>query len=149
MSAMDTNKKSNEQYIKFMIIFMNNGTDIRTALKICFGGSVRKLKDTIAELGFASAQYGDGSSSEKNPPKVYEVDPRMNVFPNTELFETFKLNGNSWFIMNRSAVKSCYMQNKHGFATKLMTMLRDPVSKKPVIDFDVMEHKTFDFCPGP
>ena len=69
MSGMSTNKK-NEQFIKFMIIFMEDATDIRAALKPCFGGSVKKLKDTLAELGFASAQYSDGSSSEKHPPKI-------------------------------------------------------------------------------
>jgi len=148
MSGMSTNKK-NEQFIKFMIIFMEDGTDIRAALKPCFGGSVKKLKDTLAELGFASAQYSDGSSSEKHPPKIYAVDPSTNVFPNTDLFETFKENGNSWFFLDRTGVKSYYMKNKHGFAAKLTTFLRDPESKKSVIDFNVMAHKTFDFCPGP
>ena len=149
MSGMSTNKKSNEQFIKFMIIFMEDATDIRAALKPCFGGSVKKMKDTLAELGFANAQYSDGSSSEKHPPKIYAVDPSTNVFPNTDLFETFKENGNSWFFLNRSGVKSYYMKNKYGFATKLTTILRDPESKKSVIDFNVMAHKTFDFCPGP
>ena len=150
MSAMGTNKKTNEQYIKFMIMFMKDATDIRGALKICFSGSVRKLKDTLAGLGFTHAQYGGrASSTERNPPKIYEFDPTMNVFPNPELFETFKSNGNSWFIMERPAVKSSYMMDKPRFATNLLTILRDPVSKKAVIDFNYMEHKTFDFCPGP
>jgi hypothetical protein len=149
MSAMGTNRK-NEQFIKCMLLFMKDGSDIRGALKICFGGSVRKLKDTLAELGFTHAQYGGrASSSEKHPPKIYEVDPTMNVFPNKELFEKFKSNGNSWFIMERPAVKSSYMIDKPKFATNLLTILRDPVSKKAVIDFNYMEHKTFDFCPGP
>ena len=148
MSGMSTNKKK-ELFIKFMIIFMEDATDIRAALKPCFGGSVKKLKDTLAELGFANAQYSDGSSSEKHPPKIYAVDPSTNVFPNTDLFETFKENGNSWFFLDRTGVKSYYMQNKLGFAAKLTTLLRDPESKKSVIDFNVMAHKTFDFCPGP
>ena len=148
MSGMSTNKK-NEQFIKFMIIFMEDGTDIRAALKPYFGGNVKKLKDTLAELGFTNAQYGDGSSSEKHPPKIYAVDPSKNVFPNTDLYEKFKENGNSWFLLDRAGVKSYYMQNKLGFAAKLTTLLRDPESKKSVIDFNVMAHKTFDFCPGP
>ena len=56
ISCMGTNRK-NEEYIKYMILFNPDGSEIRTTLKQSFDGDVKKLKTCLAELGFLNAIY--------------------------------------------------------------------------------------------
>ena len=141
---MGTNRKD-EPYIKYMIMFMTDGSDIRTTLKQSFDGNVKEMKTCLAELGFLNAKYTspESDTNQKQRAKIHEYPRDFNFFPNDELFEKFKETGSSWFMMQRAAAKANYIKNEVVFATKLATQLCDPQSKKPLIDFDVTAHKTF------
>ena len=62
ISCMGTNRK-NEEYIKYMILFNPDGSEIRTTLKQSFDGDVKKLKNFLAELGFLNAKYTNESDN--------------------------------------------------------------------------------------